>query len=117
MRWACLGVHIIMLFAREADAIAEFQNMVVANSRENLLMILDKQTELLEKIIEDGLAETTKPKERLAIYKALGERLEKLSQTLQTSNQDDTFTADYLKGPMIRKGISRFTAGSIAEDN
>jgi hypothetical protein len=80
-------------------------------------MILVHQTELLEKVIEDGLAETTKPKERLAIYKALGAKLEKLSQSLQMSIQGIAFTADYLKGPTIRKGISRFTAGSIAEDN
>jgi hypothetical protein len=58
--------------AREAEAIAEFQNMVVANGHENLLMILVKQTELLEKVIEGGLAKTTKPKERLAINIALG---------------------------------------------
>ena len=44
------------IIAREKDAIAEFQDMVVANSRENLWMILVHQTELLQKIIEDGLA-------------------------------------------------------------
>jgi hypothetical protein len=86
--------------------------MVIANIRENLWMILVNQTRLLHKIIEDGLAVTTKPRERLAIYKTLGERLDKLSQALQMGSHDDAFAAEFLQGPTLSPGISRFAAGS-----
>jgi hypothetical protein len=103
------------IIARETEAIAEFQDMVVANSRENLWMILVNQNMLLQKIIEDGLTATTKPRERLAIYKALGERLEKLSQALQMSSHDDAFATEFLKGPTLVPGKSRFAASSTTE--
>ena len=104
------------IIARESEAIAEFQDMVVANSRENLWMILANQTMLLQKVIEDGLADKTKPRERLAIYKALGENLDKLSQALRMSSHDDAFVAEFLKGPTLSPGISRFSSGSTVEE-
>jgi hypothetical protein len=104
------------IIAREADAIAEFQDMVVANSRENLWMILINQTKLLQKIIEDGMAATTKPRERLAIYKALGEKLDKLSQDLHAYSHDDAFAAEFLNGPTLVPGVSWFTGGSTADE-
>jgi len=105
------------IIAREAEAIAEFQNMVVANSRENLWMILANQTHILQKIIEDAMDEKTKPRERLAIYKALGEKVDKLSETLRMSNYDNEFVAELLKGPTLITGTSRFAASSKNEEN
>jgi hypothetical protein len=54
--------------------------MVLANNRENLLIILVNKSNILQKLIDAGLSEKTKPKDRLAIYKALGEKLDTLSQ-------------------------------------
>lgn len=121
VRDACLEVGMprstyYYIIAREPEAIAEFQDMVVANSRENLWMILVNQTNLLQRIIEDGLSETTKPRERLAIYKTLGERLEKLSQALQVNNYDTAFATEILKGPVLRPGTSRFTSCSTNDE-
>ena len=44
-----------------------------ANYRHQLGLILFHKTEILEKVIEDGLSDNTAPRERLAIYKALNE--------------------------------------------
>ena len=41
------------------------------------------KTETLSKVIEDALSDSTKPKERLAIYKALSEILDDLGCNLQ----------------------------------
>lgn len=64
-----------------------------------------------------GLSEKTKPKDIFAIYEALGEMQDKLAQDLQMSSQDDLVAAEYLHGPMLRKGTSRFIAGSRAHEN
>lgn len=100
------------IISREAEALAEFRDMVVSNDRERLWMILVNQTKLLQKIIEDGMAETTKPRERLAIYKTLSAQVDKLSQTLQMSSRDDAFAAEFLNGPALQSGTSRFASGS-----
>ena len=55
-----------------AETIAIFQDMVIANRRERLWIALDNQTKVLQKIIADGLAETTKPRDRLASFKTFG---------------------------------------------
>ena len=73
-------------------------------------MLFVNQVNILQKFIEDGLAETTKPRDRLAIYKTLGEILDKLSQKLQLQGHNDEVVAEVLKGPTLRPGISRFAA-------
>jgi ACT domain-containing protein len=100
------------ILAHDHEAIAIFQDMVIANDRVNLWTILANQVNILQKLIEDGLADTTKPKDRLAIYKALGEMLEKLSQKLLTECHYDEHSTEVLRGPTLRPGISRFVAGS-----
>jgi len=78
--------------------------MVIANSRERLWIALDNQTKVLQKIIADGLAETTKPRDRLAIFKTLGEISEELSEKLQTLNQDSKVEMQGLPTVVFRMG-------------
>jgi len=73
-------------------------------------------SKLKNKLIDDGLAETTKPKDRLAIYKALGEMRDKLAQDLQVSRHEDVVAAEFLRVPTLRKGVSRFVAGSTIDE-
>ena len=73
-------------------------------------MALDNQTKVLQKIISDGLAETTKPRDRLAIFKTLGEISEELSEKLQLCNQDDKVDAQGLPTIVFRKAQSRIAA-------
>ena len=100
------------IIARDTEAIAEFQGMVVANHRERLWMILVNQVNVLQKLIENGLSEKTKPKDRLAIYKALGEMQDKLAQELRVNSQDDEAVNENLRGPVLHLGKSRFSASS-----
>ena len=60
---------------RNPETIAQYQELIEAIAREQLGMILMHKTEILEKIINDALADTTKPKDRLVIYKSLSEWL------------------------------------------
>jgi hypothetical protein len=100
------------ILARDHEAIAIFQDMVVANEREKLWMILVSQTEILRKVIDSGLADSTKPKDRLAILKTLDSMREKLAQQLQVNNIDDNFIKDLFSGPVLIPGKSRYTSGS-----
>jgi len=96
---------------RNPEVIAQYQELIEASAREQLGMILMHKTQILEKIINDALADTTKPKDRLAIYKSLSEWLDKQSQILQVESSAQKHTLDFLKQGVrtsIRK--SRMTA-------
>jgi Fe2+ or Zn2+ uptake regulation protein len=90
--------------------------MVVTNSRENLLMILVNKTKLLQELIEAGLSKKTKPKDLLAIYKALEKIKEKLVKDMQVSRNDDALAAEFQRGPVLRKGVSRFSASATSDE-
>ncbi len=99
----------------EEEAIAEFQNLVFVNSVENLWKILTTQAALMQKIIEDGLSDTTTPRERLAIHKTLMKRAEKIAQDLHMHSHAKEFAAEFLKGPELRPGTSKYANGSTVD--
>ena len=93
------------------EVIAEYQEMVEANAKEQLGMILLHKNQILQKIIEDGLSDGTSPKDRLAIYKGLNELVDNLSQNLQIESQAAAEAHEFLKrGPTTRHQVSRLTA-------
>jgi len=93
------------------EAIAENQGIIDANNREQLGLILMSKTELLRRIIEDGLADATKPKDRLAIYSKMNQIEGELTQGLPIENEMEKRALEFLsQGPTRRMGISRITA-------
>jgi 5-bromo-4-chloroindolyl phosphate hydrolysis protein len=93
------------------DAFAEMQARIDANNREQLSMIQLTKTEMLRRIIQDGLSADTKPKDRLAIYLKLSELDNKMSQALQVENEADNSIHELLKqGPKTSVQVSRFSA-------
>lgn len=96
---------------KNPEAFARFQEMVDVSALERLYLILLNQTKILQKIIEDGLADTTKPRDRLAIYKTLSEQLDKLMESLPSeSRAGEDYLEFPLQGPVLRQGASRFAA-------
>ena len=96
-------------YKHNTEAFAEIEDMVNANAREQLAMILFSKTEILRKIIDDALAEDTKPRERLAIYKALDELSNSLSQNMITENWAWSEIHEMFKqGPVLKVAKSRF---------
>ena len=74
-------------------------------------LILMTKTEMLRKLIEDGLSNTTKPKDRLAIYIKLNELVDRLTGSLHIESQFEKEAHEFLKrGPVLVKAKSRFTA-------
>jgi hypothetical protein len=66
---------------------------------------------MLRKIIEDGLSDTTKPKDRLAIYMKLNELIDPLTDTLHIESQLSKDAHEFLKhGPQLVHAKSRLTA-------
>ena len=93
------------------EAFAEMQARIDANNHQQLEMIQLSKTEMLRRIIQDGLSADTKPKDRLAIYLKLSELDNKMSQALQVENEADNSIHEYLKqGPKTSVQVSRFTA-------
>ncbi len=93
------------------DAFAEMQARIDANKREQLEMIQLSKTEMLRRIIQDGLSADTKPKNHLAIYLKLNEMDNKMSQALQVENEADNSIHELLKqGPKTSVQVSRYSA-------
>jgi hypothetical protein len=96
---------------RNPEAVAKVQEIIEANAQQQLGLILSHKTEILQKVISDGLADTTKPKDRLAIYKTLSDLLDGLTKSLQINNDFGRKAAELLnRGQTLRKAISSLTA-------
>ena len=96
---------------KNPEMITEFQEMVTANEREQLGIILLHKNQILQKIIQDGLSDETAPRDRLAIYRGLNELVDNLSQNLQIESQAAAEAHEFLKrGPTTRPQVSRLTA-------
>jgi len=93
------------------DAFAKMQAHIDANNREQLAMIQLSKTEMLRRIILDGLSADTKPKDRLAIYLKLSELDNKMSQALQVENEAENSIHELLKQcPKTSVQVSRYSA-------
>jgi pentatricopeptide repeat protein len=93
------------------DAFAEMLALMNANNREQLTMIQLSKTEMLRRIIQDGLSADTKPKDHLAIYLKLSELDNMMSQALQVENEAVKYIHELQKqGPKTSIQISRYSA-------
>ena len=104
------------IITREADAISEFQDMVDANNQSDLLILLANKTAVLNKLIQEALADTTSPRERLAIYKTLTEMQDKLIEDLRFQSRGAAASPDMFTGPMLQLAKSRGTSGFLEWD-
>ena len=95
------------------DAIATFQEMQMLASLEQFALILANQVAILERVIQDGLADTTKPIQRLAIYKGLVKRSDELMESLHVSRAQNMVDIDFLKGPTLIQAKSQFSASEV----
>ena len=90
---------------------AEYQEMVEANARMQLGLILSSKTQILEKVIEDAMSEETSPRDRLAIYKTLSELGEGISQIARKQDQIEAAAQEFLKrGVTTKRQKSRLIA-------
>jgi hypothetical protein len=92
------------------DAISNFQQLQIAAGLQQLALLLENQTKVLERVIEEGLADTTKPRHRLATYKMMAKRIDELQEDLRVNSRDGKDAADFLTGPKLEPAVSRFSA-------
>ena len=96
---------------KNPEAVTEYQEIVEANARYQLGLILFHKNEILQKVIDDGLSENIAPRERLAIYKALNELEIGLTDALRIESQAAAEAHEFLKqGPVTSQKVSRLTA-------
>lgn len=99
------------LVENHPEAMAEVQTIIDTNNRDQLGLILLSKTAMLQKIIEDGLSDATKPKDRLAIYLMLNELVDALTDTLHIDSQLSKDAHEFLKrGPHLIHATSKLTA-------
>ena len=92
------------------EAIAEVQDIINASNREQLGLMLLSKNELLRKVIEDGLSDKTKPRDRLAIFMKLNSLVQQMTQNQQVDDELERQAHEFLKqGPPLVKVKSRFT--------
>lgn len=93
------------------EAIAEYQEMIATNAREQLGLILLSRRAILEKVVQGGLAEDTKPRDRLYILKTLDTLLDDIFNKLQGDNASKQEVQVFLRqGPTLRRQVPRMTA-------
>jgi hypothetical protein len=93
------------------DEIAEAQAIIEANNREQLGLIIANKNAILGKVIDAGLAEETKPKDRLAIFMKLSELADGLTKGMGIDSDIENQAHEFLKhGPQLMQAKSRFTA-------
>ena len=96
---------------KNPEAVTEYHEIVEANARHQLGVILFHKNEILQKVIEDGLSDSIAPRERLAIYKALNELEIGLTDALRIESQAAAEAHEFLKqGPITSQKVSRLTA-------
>ena len=95
---------------KNPEAIARVQVIIEVHTQEQLGLILSRKTEFLLKLIDDGLSDSTKPRDRLAIFKALNELEEHYIQRLQIESEAAAQAHEFLKqGPKTSIQASRLT--------
>lgn len=96
---------------KNPEAIAKVQEIIEVHAQEQLGLILSNRTAILQKVIDDGLSDDTKPKDRLAIYKSLSELEDRYTQLLQIESEAAAAAHEFLKqGPILSRQVSRLTA-------
>ena len=105
------ATQLVLLFHREQSrAIAEIQAIIDANKREQLGLILLSKNEILHKVIEFGLADETKPRDRLAIFDKLNKIEDDMGQNLRKESESERQAQEILlTGPKTIKAKSTFT--------
>ena len=93
------------------EAITEYQDIINASNRVQLGLMLLSRNELLRKVIEDGLSDRTKPRDRLIIFLKLNDLVQRMTQNQQVEEELERQAHEFLKqGPPLVKAKSRFTA-------
>lgn len=103
------------IITREREAVSDFQDVVAANIQSDLLILLANKTAILHKLVQEALMDTTSPRERLAIYKALTEMQDRLINDLRIHGRGAAVSADMFTGPVLQHAKSRFTRGNVKE--
>jgi ACT domain-containing protein len=104
---------------RNPERIEAFNKMIEASEREELSMILTSQVSILDRVIEDGLSEKTKPRQRLSILKYLTTHLNNLADKILRRVSNPEAIKRLLSGPELEPGTSNFPSSmrDVTKDN
>ena len=92
---------------RNPEMLAKFQEIIEAQAQEQLGLILANKTEILRKVIDDGLSNNTSPGDRLKIMKALSEMEERFTHAFQTESEVEASAHEFLKQGRKREWVAQ----------
>lgn len=98
---------------KSEESLTELRKLADEISREEMAMILLAQEDLTEKLIADATKDNADPKMRLDIKRYLDARLEKIGGDLKAQGKAEDAAADYLAGPQLKEGESRFKPSTV----
>jgi hypothetical protein len=98
------------IMKKNLEAIGEIQEIISAKNREQLGLIILSKTEVFRKVIEAGLEDTTKPKDRQVIFMKLDERVTTMTKGMGIESEIESQAAEFLRhGPHMVQEKSRFS--------
>lgn len=95
---------------REPNLMRSIQDEIMETTREELAMVITTRVSMLNKTIQDGLADTISPMVRLAIYRELEKQLKTLISEVRLDCESPAAVEEILSGPVLHQSESRFTA-------
>ncbi len=93
----------------DPEGLQFFQELLAQTTRNALAMVLSNRGTILQRLIDDALAETTKPGERVAIFRAMEKHLRELAEEARLNSGDAGAAEDVLGGPSLSPAQSRFS--------
>lgn len=93
---------------RYPENFSDLGDLLTQTAREQLAEILMLRVDLLHRVLKDGLAEDTSPKERLAIYTQCEKQLERMAQFVRLGEGNNDAADEVLAGPILVPGVSRY---------
>jgi hypothetical protein len=98
----------------EEESLHTFKALLDGISRNQLALLSTVQERILVSTIQDGLAATTSPKDRLEILKWITERMGDLGRDLRV--ETDHHAHDFLTGPVLQKAKSKVATLTVGSD-
>ena len=92
------------------ERIEEFQKLIEESERSQLVTMMSKAEAIVERLGKDALDEKTKARVVLAIKKDFDKRTDYLSEKLLRPHEDSERAREFLTGPMLEPGTSRFAS-------
>jgi len=105
------------IYNREPESIETLQKELIQTTQDQIGIILGKRVQLLERLLDEAMAEGTKTSDRLAIYRTVENSLRDLVQEARLDHPKITVLPGELTGPKTYRVLSTYERQALAAQN